>query len=255
MELKVSGLNFSYNKGKSVLQDINFNVAAGEVLGILGTNGTGKTTLLKCILSILRPGKGSIVFGNQDVLSLKKSEIAKLIAYVPQYANNISPVTVIDFVMQGRVPYTGFNFSKKDEQLVLKILKQFDLEEYAFRHVNEMSGGERQRVLIARAMAQMPKIIILDEPTSSLDLHNQLFILEIISKMAKDKQLAIIMTIHDLNLASMFCDKILMMKEGLVFAHGKTDEIVTEANIKAVYNVNTVVSEVPEGKNVRLLRH
>lgn len=255
MDLKIDNLNFAYNKRKTVLQDITFSVSAGEILGILGTNGTGKTTLLKCILNILHPNNGRVMFGEKDLLRLKANEISRIVAYVPQYTNNLSPVTVIDFVMQGRVPYAGFNFSKNDEQIVLEILQRFALERYAFRQLNELSGGERQRVLIARAMAQMPKIIILDEPTSSLDLHNQLFILEIISKMAKDKQLAIIMTIHDLNLASMFCDKLLMMKDGFIFAHGKTNEIVTEANIKAVYNVNTVVSEVPEGKNVRLLRH
>lgn len=254
MELKINEVNFAYHKEKTVLQNITFTVATGEILGILGTNGTGKTTLLKCILNILQPNRGSILFGEEDILKLKQNEIAKLIAYVPQYANNLSPVTVIDFVMQGRVPYAGFNFSKQDEQIVLDILQQFALEKYAFRQVNELSGGERQRVLIARAMAQMPKIIILDEPTSSLDLHNQLFILEIISKMAVEKQLAVIMTIHDLNLASMFCDKLLMLKKGLVFAVGKVADVLTEANIKNVYDVNTAVSYVDGFKHVRLLR-
>lgn len=254
MELKINELNFSYHKDKMLLQNITFAVAEGEILGVLGTNGTGKTTLLKCILSVLKSNRGSVFFGKEDILKLKQNEIAKLIAYVPQYANNLSPVAVIDFVMQGRVPYAGFNFSQKDEQIVLDILQQFDLEKYAFRQVNELSGGERQRVLIARAMAQMPKIIILDEPTSSLDLHNQLFILEIIRKMAVEKQLAVVMTIHDLNLASMFCDKLLMLKNGLVFTFGRAADILTKANIKAVYNVNTDVSIVDGCKHVRLLK-
>lgn len=255
MDLKIDNLNFAYNKRKTVLQDITFSVSTGEILGILGTNGTGKTTLLKCILNILHPNNGRVMFGEKDLLMLKANDISRIVAYVPQYTNNISSVTIIDFVMQGRIPYAGFNFSKNDEKIVLDILQRFDLERYAFRQLNELSGGERQRVLIARAMAQMPKIIVLDEPTSSLDLHNQLFILEIICKMASENNLVVVMTIHDLNLASMFCDRVLMMKNGLVFAYGKTDEVLTEANIKDVYDVNTVVSDVDGGKYIRLLRY
>ena len=156
--------------------------------------------------------------------------------------------------MQGRIPYAGFSFSQNDKQIVLDVLRQFDLENYAFRKVNELSGGERQRVLIARALAQDPKIIILDEPTSSLDLYNQLFILEIIKEMGKQENLAVIMTIHDLNLASMFCDKLLMLKDGNVFAYGKTDDVLTEENIKTVYNVQTAVSVADGCKHIRLVR-
>lgn len=254
MELKIDNLSFSYSHEKIVLKDVSFAVDQGEVLGVLGTNGTGKTTLLKCINNILQPTVGDIYFGKEDIIKLKQNQIAKIIAYVPQYANNLSPVTVIDFVMQGRIPYAGFSFSQHDKQIVLDVLQQFDLENYAFRKVNELSGGERQRVLVARALAQDPKIIILDEPTSSLDLYNQLFILEIIKEMGQKENLAVIMTIHDLNLASMFCDKLLMLKSGKVFAYGKTDNVLTEENIKTVYNVQTAVSIADGCKHIRLVR-
>lgn len=254
MELKINNLSFSYSREKIVLKDVSFAVEQGEVLGVLGTNGTGKTTLLKCINNILQPTVGGIYFGKEDIAKLKQNQIAKIIAYVPQYANNLSPVTVIDFVMQGRIPYAGFSFSQHDKQIVLDVLQQFDLENYAFRKVNELSGGERQRVLIARALAQDPKIIILDEPTSSLDLYNQLFILEIIKEMGQKENLAVIMTIHDLNLASMFCDKLLMLKNGKVFAYGKTENVLTEENIKTVYNVQTAVSIADGCKHIRLVR-
>lgn len=254
MELKINNLSFSYSREKIVLKDVSFAVEQGEVLGVLGTNGTGKTTLLKCINNILQPTVGDIYFGKEDIIKLKQNQIAKIIAYVPQYANNLSPVTVIDFVMQGRIPYAGFSFSQHDKQIVLDVLQQFDLENYAFRKVNELSGGERQRVLVARALAQDPKIIILDEPTSSLDLYNQLFILEIIKEMGQKENLAVIMTIHDLNLASMFCDKLLMLKSGKVFAYGKTDNVLTEENIKTVYNVQTAVSIADGCKHIRLVR-
>ena len=154
MELKIDNLSFSYSHEKIVLKDVSFAVDQGEVLGVLGTNGTGKTTLLKCINNILQPTVGDIYFGKEDITKLKQNQIAKIIAYVPQYANNLSPVTVIDFVMQGRIPYAGFSFSQHDKQIVLDVLQQFDLENYAFRKVNELSGGERQRVLVARALAQ-----------------------------------------------------------------------------------------------------
>ena len=252
MELKIDKLSFSYSQEKAILKNISFAVEQGEILGILGTNGTGKTTLLKCINNILIPLAGDICFGEDDIMKLKQNEIAKIIAYVPQYANNLSPVTVIDFVMQGRIPYAGFSFSQHDKQIVLDVLQQFDLENYAFRKVNELSGGERQRVLIARAMAQNPQIIILDEPTSSLDLYNQLFILEIIKEMGKKQNLAVLMTIHDLNLASMFCDKLLMLKGGSVFAYGKAEDVLTEDNIKAVYNVQTAISIADGCKHIRL---
>lgn len=254
MELKINKLSFSYSHEKIVLKDISFAVEQGEFLGVLGTNGTGKTTLLKCINNILEPTVGGIYFGKEDITKLKQNEIAKIIAYVPQYANNLSPVNVIDFVMQGRIPYAGFSFSQLDKQIVLDVLQQFDLENYAFRKVNELSGGERQRVLIARALAQDPKIIILDEPTSSLDLYNQLFILEIIKEMGHKENLAVIMTIHDLNLASMFCDKLLMLKSGKVFAYGKSEDVLTVDNIKAVYNVQTAISIADGCKHVRLVR-
>lgn len=254
MELKINNLSFSYSREKIVLKDVSFAVEQGEVLGVLGTNGTGKTTLLKCINNILQPTVGGIYFGKEDITKLKQNQIAKIIAYVPQYANNLSPVTVIDFVMQGRIPYAGFSFSQHDKQIVLDVLQQFDLENYAFRKVNALSGGERQRVLVARALAQEPKIIILDEPTSSLDLYNQLFILEIIKEMGQKENLAVIMTIHDLNLASMFCDKLLMLKSGKVFAYGKTDNVLTEENIKTVYNVQTTVSIADGCKHIRLVR-
>lgn len=254
MELKINKLSFSYSHEKIVLKDISFAVEQGEFLGVLGTNGTGKTTLLKCINNILEPTVGGIYFGKEDITKLKQNEIAKIIAYVPQYANNLSPVTVIDFVMQGRIPYAGFSFSQLDKQIVLDVLQQFDLENYAFRKVNELSGGERQRVLIARALAQDPKIIILDEPTSSLDLYNQLFILEIIKEMGHKENLAVIMTIHDLNLASMFCDKLLMLTSGKVFAYGKSEDVLTVDNIKAVYNVQTAISIADGCKHVRLVR-
>lgn len=180
--------------------------------------------------------------------------MAKIIAYVPQYINNMFPVSVIDTVLMGRLPYSRYGYSEEDRKIAFDTISIMNLEKFAFRNIMEMSGGERQRVLIARAMVQQPKIITLDEPTSSLDLHNQLFILKLVSEIAKTNNISIIMTIHDLNLASMFCDNLLMLKDSHVFAYGKSQEVINEKNISEMYNVNTKVSIVNGFKHVRLLK-
>lgn len=254
MSLVISNLTFGYKKDCKILDDISITVQQGEILGILGPNGTGKTTFIKCINNILKPIEGTVTYEGQNLLLLKQEQIAKIIAYVPQYLGSFFDTTVIDAVMMGRLPYSRRSYTKQDEEIVFDIIKKMDLEPFAFRSIREMSGGERQRVFIARALAQQPKIIILDEPTSALDLHNQLFILHTIADVAKANNISIIMTIHDLNLASMFCDRILMLNNTHIFAYGDAQEVLNESNINAMYRVNTKVTVEDEFKHIRLLR-
>ena len=254
MSLKITDLSFGYRKERKILDKISLTVAQGEVLGILGPNGTGKTTFIKCINRILTPESGSIMYDGLDLLRLRPQEIAKIIAYVPQYSGSFFDMAVIDAVMMGRLPYAKRSYAKKDEEIVFAVLQKMGLEDFIFRNIKELSGGERQRVFIARAMAQQPKIIILDEPTSALDLHNQLFILHMITALAKQHNITIIMTIHDLNLASMFCDKILMLKDKRIFAYGAAQQVLYEKNIDNMYDVRTCVTTEDGYKHVRLLR-
>ena len=254
MSLKIEKLSFGYEKNKNILTNINLTIEQGEILGILGPNGTGKTTFIKCINNILEQQKGHILFDRQDLAKLNAREVAKLIAYVPQYTASAFPMTVIDAVMMGRLPYAQRVYGENDKAIVFEILKKMNLEKFAFRNINNMSGGERQRVFIARAMAQQPKVIILDEPTASLDLHNQLFILHTIADLAKEHQVSVIMTIHDLNLASMFCDKILMLKDTKVFAYGKAQEVLEKETIDIMYNVKTSVTNEDGYKHIRVLK-
>lgn len=254
MSLQIKNLSFGYKKNQMILNNINLEIKQGEILGILGPNGTGKTTFIKCINNIHKPNEGRILYDGNNIMNLSQLNIAKIIAYVPQYTNNFFPMNVIDTVMMGRMPYVKKNYSDEDKEIVFSIIKKMNLEKFAFRNIKEMSGGERQRVFIARAMAQQPKIIILDEPTSSLDLYNQLFILHTITKLAKENNITIIMTIHDLNLASMFCDNILMLKDAYIFAHGKPESILTAENIYEIYKVKTEITTPENYKHIRLLK-
>lgn len=252
MLLEVNNITFGYGE-KNILQDVTFNINEGEILSLLGPNGTGKTTLIKCINNILKTKEGDILLNKQNISKMKAKDRAKSIAYVPQYSTVNFQISVIDTVMMGRTPFIGSNVTKEDKEIVFDIVKMMDLERYAFKDINNMSGGERQRVLIARALAQEPKILILDEPTSSLDMKNQLLILRLIKKIVVEKRIAVIMSIHDLNLASMFSDKILMLKESKVFSYGSCGEVITEENIKNLYKVEVCVSEEDDFKYVRLL--
>lgn len=254
MTLQIKNLSFAYKKDLKILDDISISLEQGNILGILGPNGTGKTTFIKCINRIHEPLEGQIIFEDKDLRVLRHEDVAKVIAYVPQYINTSFSMSVVDAVMMGRLPYAKHSYSENDKKIVFDVIKNMELEDFAFRNIRELSGGERQRVFVARALAQNPKMIILDEPTSSLDLHNQLFILRTIEKVAKENNITIIMTIHDLNLAAMFCDKILMLKDKKIFAYGSTNEVLTEYNVNTMYKVNTKIT-VEEGyKHIRLLR-
>ena len=254
MTLHIKNLSFAYKKGFKILDDISISLEQGNILGILGPNGTGKTTFIKCINRIHEPLEGQIIFEDKNLRALKHEDVAKIIAYVPQYINTSFSMSVIDAVMMGRLPYAKRSYSEDDKRIVFDVIRSMELEDFAFRNIRELSGGERQRVFVARALAQNPKMIILDEPTSSLDLHNQLFILRTIEKVAREKNITIVMTIHDLNLAAMFCDKILMLKNKKIFAYGSTDEVLTEDNVNTMYKVNTKITEEEGYKHIRLLR-
>ena len=250
--LEIKNLSFAYPKQEKVLDHISLNAYSGEVLGILGPNGTGKTTFIKCINRIQDPVEGEVFLDGENLFKITRKNMARLIAYVPQFEGKFFPLSVIETVMMGRAPYAGSSFAKEDEKVVFSIIREMNLEPLAFRNIQELSGGERQRVLIARAMAQKPKVIILDEPTASMDPYNQLFILRIISDLAKKQGKIILMIIHDLNLASMFCDKLLMLKNGHIMALGTPSEVLTKENIQTMYRIQTVVTKEDGYIHVRL---
>ena len=245
--------NFSVGYGKKeIIKDVSAQFKGGEMTAVIGRNGTGKTTLLKCINHILKPTGGKVFINNKDNALLSSYERAKTIGYVPQYNNNVFSMNVIDTIMMGRIAFAGHKIKSNDKDIVFELIERLNLQKFAFKNINQMSGGERQRVFIARALAQEPKVMILDEPTSSLDLKNQMFTLELITDLAKKQNLSVIMTIHDLNLASLFADNIMILKDSEVYAYGKPIDILTEENVKNVYGVDSVVTEEDGFAHIRL---
>lgn len=234
--IAVENLSFSYKE--PVLSGVNFEAKEGEVIFILGPNGSGKTTLLRCIAGILKP-KGAVLIENQTLNDLSKKDLAKKLAYVPQRSDT-GFLTVFDVILLGRKPYMGFGPTNEDYRIVEEVISLLNLEKLAFRRLNELSGGELQKVMIARALAQKPRILLLDEPTNNLDVKNQVEILRLIRKIAKESNISVISTMHDLNLASLYADRILMIKNGKIFASGGI-EVLSRENIKAVYGIDVEV--------------
>ena len=243
MKLKVNGIEFSYNH-HPILDGVSFGLGPGEILGVLGVNGAGKSTLLKCINSILRPRAGWVLLDEDNVQKMRGNEIARHFGYVPQKYTEES-LTVFDAVLLGRKPYIRLAASTDDLLIVEDILKRLHLEQFAQRPVHKLSGGELQKVIIARALAQEPEVLLLDEPTNNLDLKNQLQVMKIITKAVRDYKISAIVSIHDINLAMRFVDYLLMLKNGKVhFLSPK--ERVTPEDIEEVYGVKVIIGKINE---------
>jgi iron complex transport system ATP-binding protein len=241
LKLTIKKLSFKYD-GVQVLKDVNLEVKLGEMLSIVGPNGSGKSTLLKCINRILKTQQNTVLIDGEDTSKLKLKELSKIMGYVPQSSTNTFPFTVFDIVLMGRKPYIHWSLSERDTEIVAEMLDYLGIGNLAMRHFNELSGGEQQKVIIARALAQQPQFLLLDEPTSSLDIKHQLEILCILKSLAKTSHCSVIVAMHDLNLASRFSDRMLMLKKGGIFTDGTPDTVLTEQNIESVYGVKTQVT-------------
>lgn len=240
MILSVRGLSFRY-QSSSIIENIDFSVSKGECLAILGPNGVGKSTLLKCINRILKPQMGVVCIKNVDSFKFSSTELAKRMGYVTQ-KHETNRCTVYDAVLLGRKPYIKWDVCRNDLDIADRVLELLELESYSLRYMDELSGGEIQKVVIARALAQEPDLLLLDEPTSNLDLKNQLEVISIIKRVAREQQIAAIVTMHDLNLALRFADKFLLLKDGEIFAGGGP-EVIIPGNIERVYSVKVTIEK------------
>ncbi|MCK4885663.1 ABC transporter ATP-binding protein [Candidatus Bathyarchaeota archaeon] len=244
--LTIDGIDCSYGS-VDVLKDVGFAVESGQFLGVLGPNGSGKTTLLKSISRVLKPQKGAIFIGDENVYKMKTVDVAKQMAVVPQSTPVCFDFTALEVVLMGRNPHMArFKMEgKKDLDIAKNSMQLTRTWEFADRPVNELSGGESQRVIIARALAQAPQILLLDEPTTHLDISNQLEIMDLIKHLCETKKLLIVAVFHDFNLAARYCDSIILLNDGKIVAIGKMNETLTSENVKKVFNVDTIVKKHP----------
>ena len=226
MILTADDLSFAY-KNHETLKKIAFSVHQGEVTVILGPNGVGKTTLLKCLNRILRPRKGEVRVNNKPIMTMGVKEISKQIAYVAQ-TSEPARVTVFDAILMGRKPHMGVRPNQADLKKVDAVIKHLNLAELSLKPLDKMSGGELQKVCIARALAQETGILLMDEPTASLDLKNQTHILGLIRHIVKDHAMAAVMTMHDLNTALRYADRYVFLKNKTVYSTGKIQDITPE---------------------------
>ncbi len=240
MKLEVAGIHFSYN-GHPVLSDVNFFLDRGEVMCVLGVNGAGKSTLLKCLNRILKPKRGSVLVEGEDLLLMSQNSVARRIGYVPQ-RHPETRLTVFEAVLLGRKPHIRWSLASDDYELAENIMAQIGIAHLAMRPVVNLSGGELQKVIIARALAQSPSILLLDEPTSNLDLKNQLEVMGLIRRIVEDQGLSAVVAIHDLNIAVRFADRFLFLKDHKIHA-ACTRENLTSEMIRQVYGIEVALEE------------
>lgn len=249
--IETKGLTYAYPNSAQILHEICFSAERGHFLALLGNNGAGKSTLLKCLNGILPVGARVAFADGADLHGMKRRHIAQTMAYVEQ-SSEASRLTVYDMVLMGRKPYITVGPTAEDLAIVEQTLDRLQLRPFAMRYVDELSGGELQKVAIARAIAQRPKILLLDEPTSNLDLRNQHEVMALAAKLAYEDHILVITVIHDLNLALRYCDRFLLMDRGTVYRYGDAS-VITPETLEAVYQVHTRVVDIEGSKTVIVL--
>ena len=242
IKIKVENLKFSIDK-KEILKDISFEVPKGSFVGIIGPNGCGKSTLLKNIYRLYKPNSGRIILDNKDLSKMKDKDCAKEIAVLAQESNSQFDFTVEQIVKMGRYPYKSVfeDYSKSDIQMVKDMLEKVGLNNYSHRSFSNLSGGEKQRTLIARALVQNTDFLILDEPTNHLDIGYQIQLMDLI----KSLNITTLSAIHDMNLASMYCDYLIVMKDGQIRDFGKVKDVINSNMLKEIFGVNAYVGVNP----------
>ena len=234
--IEAKGICFHYQNCPVVLQNVDFQAEDGHFLAILGNNGAGKSTLLKCMNGILKPDAGSLLLDSEDLLTMPHRQVAQRVAFVAQTVAS-TQMTVHDMVMLGRRPYMGWSFSREDHDIVHAAMARLGLMDMRGRFLNQLSGGERQKVMLARALAQQPRLLLLDEPTSALDIRNQYQVLKIVGELCRTEGLTAVVVIHDLTLALRFCDRFLLMRDGQVYRCGGL-EVLDKTALREVYGVD-----------------
>jgi iron complex transport system ATP-binding protein len=240
--LSCAQVSFAYGTVE-VLSAISCEVSAGKILGLLGPNGSGKSTLVRLMSGVRVPQMGRVIYDGRDLQTYSRDELARAIAVVPQETAIELPFSVLEVVLMGRSPYLGkFGFeSMHDLAVAQRAMAHTGVASLATREVHALSGGERQRVILARALAQEPRILLLDEPTAFLDIKHQVAVYDLIKQLSREQGLAVVAILHDLNLAALYCDRLVLLKAGRVFCQGIPEQVLTYPNIKAVYETEVYI--------------
>lgn len=241
--LKVENLDFKYPT-KQILYDVSVTFDKPELVCILGPNGVGKTTIAKTLNKLYIPSAGNVYIDGENVADMTRLDIAKKIAYVPNSVSSAFSMKVLESILLGRAPVSGYSTTEKDLEIVEKVVTLLDLDELCERDISQLSAGQAQRVTIARGLVQDPKVLILDEPTSNLDVRYQMEIMRFLKDYAKEKQIIIIMVCHDLNITAAYADRVILMHQGRIFADGNVQDVLTEENMKTVYRIDTKVVQI-----------
>jgi iron complex transport system ATP-binding protein len=244
--LKIENLSVSYGP-RPVLHEVSLSVEGGEVLALIGPNGSGKSTLVRAVSGVIPVQGGGVHADGHDLLAASSMQRARMMAVVPQSAALPPAFSVMETVLLGRTPYLNFlgHASEMDDALVRRALERVDALDLLDRKIGELSGGEQQRILLARALAQSTPILLLDEPTSHLDLHHQVGLLELVRALARQDRLAVLVTLHDLNLAARYADRVALLVDGCVTAQGRPEEVLEPAAISAAYHLPVTVLPNP----------
>jgi iron complex transport system ATP-binding protein len=248
---RIEARNLSFDYHRPILRDISFTLEPGTVTGIVGPNGSGKTTILRLLDGILPPLSGDVFLGSDRPLSsMKRKEIARHIAMVPQNGGLYYYQTVFQFTIQGRSPHLsllGFE-SPQDEAIALEALEMTQLTRYLNSRVSQISGGEKQRLLLARALTQQTGILLLDEFTANLDINYQVELMRLVRRITREKQLATLVVSHEINILGSFCDRVLLMSQGTIRHQGSVQEVLTPEHLRQIFNLDFTVRELGGGK-------